>query len=389
MKLSSGLTLAYCTNIHRGEGWSETFAGLKNHALRVRDRVAQGKPFVLGLRLSNQALIELREPDALKAFRVWLEKENCLVAGINGFPFGSFHGVAVKEKVFSPDWCEPARLEYTKGLFDLLAEIGTVDRVGTVSTLPGSFKSFNRDADAQKVMRNNILDCVDHLARLRDRTGLTMRLAVEPEPMGLVENTAETIQLFNQLRDEASNLALVDEFLGVCYDTCHFALQYEDPAEAITRLNQNGAPVVKLHLSSALRLKPTAQALQRLERMQEPVYLHQCLGRRKDGTLDRYKDIPEALASKSIQTLEEMRVHFHVPLNAENLGDDWSTTSGHLAGALDAVTRNPGLAHELEIETYTWEVLPGAMRSADVVEQIVGEYDWTLSALSQRGVVSL
>ncbi|MEI6597647.1 MAG: metabolite traffic protein EboE [bacterium] len=389
MKLSSGLTLAYCTNIHRGEGWNETFAGLKSHALRVRDRVAKGGPFVLGLRLSNQALIELREPDALKAFQAWLEKENCLVAGINGFPFGSFHGVAVKEKVFSPDWCEPARLEYTKGLFDLLAQIGTVERAGTVSTLPGSFKSFNRDADAQKVMRNNILGCAEHLAKLRDRTGLTMRLAVEPEPMGLVENTTETIQLFNQLRDEASNATVVDEFLGVCYDTCHFALQYEGPAEAMTRLNQNGAPVVKLHLSSALCLKPTARALQRLATMQEPVYLHQCMGKRNDGTLERYKDIPDALTSPSIHSLEEMRVHFHVPLNAENLGDDLSTTAEHLIGALDVVARTPGLVRELEIETYTWEVLPEAMRSADVVEQIIGEYDWTLSALSQRGAVSL
>ena len=389
MKLSSGFTLAYCTNIHRGEGWSETFQGLKNHALRVRDRVANGKPFILGLRLSNQALVELQEPGALKAFRAWLEKENCLVAGINGFPFGSFHGVAVKEKVFSPDWWEPARLEYTKGLFDLLAEVGAVDGAGTVSTLPGSFKNFNRDAAAQKVMRRNILQCAEHLARLRDRTGLQMRLALEPEPMGLIENTPETIQLFNQLRDEAQSSSLVDEFLGVCYDTCHFALQYENPAEAIMRLNQNGAPVVKFHLSSALRLRPTAPALQRLERMQEPVYLHQCMGRRKDGTVERYKDIPEALASKSIQALEEMRVHFHVPLNAENLGDGWSTTSGHLAGALDVITRNPVMAHELEIETYTWEVLPESLRTADVVDQIVSEYDWVLSALSQRGVKPL
>ncbi len=389
MKLSSGLTLAYCTNIHRGEGWNETFDGLKKHALRVRDCVSADKPFVLGLRLSNQALVELKEPRALKDFRDWLEKENCLVAGINGFPFGSFHGVAVKEKVFSPDWCEPARLEYTKGLFDLLAEVGAVDRAGTVSTLPGSSKSFNRDADAQKLMRKNILECAEHLSRLRDRTGLNMRLALEPEPMGLVENTAETIQLFNQLRDEASNVAHVDEFLGVCYDTCHFALQYEDPAEAITRLNQNGASVVKLHLSSALRLEPTTRALQRLSFMQEPVYLHQCIGKREDGTLERYKDIPDALASQSIQVLEEMRVHFHVPLNAENLGDDLSTTSAHLMGALDVVARTPGLVRELEIETYTWEVLPEAMRSHDVVDQIVGEYQWTLRELSQRGIKTL
>jgi len=389
VKLSSGFSLAYCTNIHRGDGWEETFNGLKNHALRVRDQVARGKPFVLGLRLSNQALSELRDPLARKNFRTWLEKENCAVAGINGFPFGSFHGAPVKDQVFSPDWSEPARLDYTKRLFDLLAEVGTLGGAGTVSTLPGSFKGFNRNADAQKAIRKNILDCAEHLARLRDRTGLNMRLALEPEPMGLVENTDETIQLFNILREEATHPEFVDEFLGVCYDTCHFALQYEEPADAIARLNQNGAPVVKLHLSSALRLKPTPRALQRLATMQEPVYLHQCIGRRNDGMLERYKDIPNAIASSSAHALEEMRVHFHVPLTAQNLGDDLSTTSKHLSNALDVVTRTPGLVRELEIETYTWEVLPDALRSADVVDQIAGEYNWALGELAKRGVVPL
>jgi hypothetical protein len=386
VKLSSGFSLAYCTNIHRGDGWEETFDGLKNHALRVRDRVAQGKPFALGLRLSNQALSELHDPLARKNFRTWLEKENCAVAGINGFPFGSFHGEPVKDQVFSPDWSESARLDYTKRLFDLLAEVGTLGGAGTVSTLPGSFKGFTRNADAQKMIRKNILNCAEHLSQLRERTGLHMRLALEPEPMGLVENTTETIQLFDLLRDETTRPALVDEFLGVCYDACHFALQYEEPAEAITRLNQNGAPVVKLHLSSALRLKPTARALQRLATMQEPVYLHQCIGRRNDGALERYKDIPDALASSSVQALEEMRVHFHVPLTAQNLSDDLSTTSKHLSDALDVVTRTPGLVRELEIETYTWEVLPDALRSADVVDQIEGEYNWALVELAKRGV---
>ena len=386
MKLSSGFSLAYCTNIHRGEGWAETFSGLKNHTLRVRDRVAAGKSFGLGLRLSNQALVELQEPTALKDFRNWLDRENCLVAGINGFPFGSFHGVAVKEKVFAPDWTDPARLDYTKRLFDLLATVGTVDSKGTVSTLPGSFKGFNRDAGAQKIMRKNILDCATYLARMRDRTGLSMRLALEPEPLGLVENTAETIELFNRLREEAPSPAIVEDFLGVCYDTCHFALQYEDPAEAINRLNRNGAPVVKLHLSSALRLQPTVRALQRLSAMQEPVYLHQCMGVRDDGAMVGYKDIPEALASGTLPGLKEVRVHFHVPLTAENLGDDLSTTSPHLLGALDVVTRENCQVKELEIETYTWEVLPDALRAGDVVDQIVNEYSWTLRALEQRGV---
>ena len=167
MKLTSGLSLAYCTNVHRGEGWVETFAGLRDHALRVRDRVCPGKTYVLGLRLGDLAAKELAVPATLAAFRAWLDKENCVVAGINGFPFGPFHGQAVKDNVFAPDWCETPRLEYTNRLFDLLAAFGPPDKVGTVSTLPGSFKGFGRNADELKVMRRNLLACAEHLARDR------------------------------------------------------------------------------------------------------------------------------------------------------------------------------------------------------------------------------
>ena len=67
MKLTAGLSLAYCTNVHRGEGWAETFAGLRDHALRVRDRVSPGKTYVLGLRLGDRAAAELAEPEIGRA----------------------------------------------------------------------------------------------------------------------------------------------------------------------------------------------------------------------------------------------------------------------------------------------------------------------------------
>ena len=387
MKLTSGLTLAYCTNVHRGEGWVETFAGLRDHALRVRDRVCPGKTYVLGLRLGDLAAKELAVPATLAAFRAWLDKENCVVAGINGFPFGPFHGQAVKDNVFAPDWCEAPRLEYTNRLFDLLAAFGPPDKVGTVSTLPGSFKGFGRNADELKVMRRNLLACAEHLARLRDRTGTHLRLALEPEPIGHAENTPEALRLFEQLRAEEPARGLVDAHLGIAYDTCHFALQYEEAHEAIARLNTGGAPVLKFHLSSALRLKPTEAALARLGKMHEPTYLHQTMGRAKDGSIVRFKDIPLAMASMDqLRTLEELRVHFHVPVNADHLSDELFTTNDHLKAALDVIAKTPGACRELEIETYTWEVLPPEHRAADVADMIAEEYRWTLAELAQRGV---
>ena len=90
MKLSHGLHLAYCTNIHRGETWAQTFDTLQKHTLAVRDRVSPGKPYAIGLRLGADAARELSDPAALKSFRAWLDKENCYVFTINGFPYGKF-----------------------------------------------------------------------------------------------------------------------------------------------------------------------------------------------------------------------------------------------------------------------------------------------------------
>jgi hypothetical protein len=239
-------------------------------------------------------------------------------------------------------------------------------------------------------MRRNLLACAEHLARLRDRTGMHLRLALEPEPIGHAENTPEALRLFEQLRAEEPAQGLVDAHLGIAYDTCHFALQYEEAHEAIARLNAGGAPVLKFHLSSALKLKPTEVALARLAKMHEPTYLHQTMGRAKDGSIVRFKDIPFAMAAiDQLRTLEELRVHFHVPVNADRLSDELSTTNDHLKAALDVIAKAPGACRELEIETYTWEVLPPEVRAADVADMIAEEYRWTLAELAQRGVKPL
>jgi hypothetical protein len=142
VKLNHGLHLAYCTNIHRGETWRETFAALENFALAVRERVCPRQPFAIGLRLSQQAAVELSDAKKLLEFQRWLDKNDCYVFTINGFPYGRFHGTRVKEQVYAPDWTSPERLAYTNLLFDLLAKILPTGVEGSVSTLPGSFKEF-------------------------------------------------------------------------------------------------------------------------------------------------------------------------------------------------------------------------------------------------------
>ncbi len=221
MKLNHGRHLAYCTNIHRGETWAETFASLKKYALAVREKVCPSEPFAIGLRLSNQAAVELSEHKMLLAFQRWLGKNNCYVFTINGFPFGQFHGACVKENVYRPDWTSPERLAYTNLLFDLLAQILPAGIEGSVSTVPGSFKEFNSTREQELEIRKNIFRCVEHIARVGKKSKRTLHLGLEPEPLGLLENSAETVAFFETLRAEHKNDPRLDEFLGVNYDCRH------------------------------------------------------------------------------------------------------------------------------------------------------------------------
>jgi hypothetical protein len=390
MKLKHGAHLAYCTNVHRGQSWDETFASLQTYTLAVRRLVCPRRPFAIGLRLGNRAAIQLAQKRTLSAFKKWLEKNNCFIFSVNGFPYGRFHGRFVKEKVYLPDWTSPSRLAYTNRLFDLLVELVPAGIEGSVSTLPGSFKEFVKSDAQRKAIRKNLWRCVEHISRLSGRTGKKLHLGLEPEPLCLQENSAETLALFAQLRDEHKNDSRLGEFLGVNYDCCHFAVEYEEPRKALSAFQNAGIKISKLHLSSALKTSATPKALVALKKFTDDVYLHQVVERGANGQLRYFKDLPIALAAKSkLKTrgskLPEWRIHFHVPLHAPAI-PPFQNTNDHLLGTLDWLAENPKACSHLEMETYTWEVLPPELKSRTVVEQIAAEYDWTLARLAERGL---
>ena len=389
VKLNHGRHLAYCTNIHRGGTWAETFASLQTHALAVREKVCANAPFAIGLRLSERAAVELGERAARLAFQRWLEKNSCYVFTINGFPYGDFHGTRVKENVYRPDWTSPERVAYTNLLFDLLAEILPAGVEGSVSTLPGSFKEFQPAPAALKLIRQNLWQSVDHIARVSEKTGRTLHLGLEPEPLCLLENSAETIHFFEQLRAEQPRDERLDAHLGVNYDCCHFAVEFEEAQHALPSLVNHGIKISKIHLSSALKVSPTPAAREKLEKFSDDVYLHQVVERDENGKLNFHRDLPDALAASAISHLpspnSEWRIHFHVPLHAP-AAPPFANTNDHLLGILDLLQANPQLCSHLEMETYTWEVLPPELKTQNVVDQLAAEYDWTLAQLKARGL---
>ena len=389
MKLKHGQHLAYCTNIHRGESWAQTFDTLQKYTLAVRERVASGKPYAIGLRLGADAARELSEPETLARFRRWLDRENCYVFTINGFPYGKFHGTRVKEQVYAPDWTTSERVEYTNLLFNLLAQIVPFGVDGSVSTVPGSFKEFITSDEQVQRMRNNVWLCVEHIARVAERSGKALHLGLEPEPLCYLETSSETALFFEQMRDEHPGDSRLRQHLGVNYDTCHLAVEFEEPGEVLRRFREHDIRISKLHFSSALKVIPDAATLSALGEFQEPVYLHQVVAREVDGTLTRYRDLDAALAPRSALRTphsEEWRIHFHIPLHFES-STLFRTTRDHLRGVMDALAAEPALCSHIEMETYTWEVMPPELKNRSVVDQLVAEYEWTLAELHARGLV--
>lgn len=388
MQLPHGIHLGYCTNIHRGETFEETWHGLREYTLKVRERVAPGKPYGIGLRLSEQAARDLSVPCMLAEFQEWLEANNCYVFTINGFPYGSFHGTRVKEQVFKPDWTTKERLDYTCLLFDLLSKLLPKGMSGSVSTLPGSHKEFAIGIDGLEAIFDNLKLCSEHIQRICDATGQDLHLGMEPEPLGLFETSGETLKFFGLYVDRFPGDKHFLQRVGMNYDCCHLAVEFEEAEEALARIHGAGIRLSKIHLSSALRLQPTVENRERLRGFDEPVYFHQVIAREGDAPLRRFRDIPNALEAAAHLPHEigdEWRVHFHIPLHAEPSAG-FQDTKDHIHGALDWLAQHPTACQHLEMETYTWEVLPEGLRSGDVVDQLCAEYGWTLEEMRKRGL---
>ncbi len=388
--------LTYCSNIHPGETWPEVFSNLRHHLPAIKAEVAAGCDFGVGLRLSAIAAEALREPAALAELRDFLAANGLYIFTINGFPYGPFHGVRVKEQVYQPDWQHAERLAYTDLLADLLVQLLPDDPAldGSVSTVPGTFKPIAEAPGVVERIADNLIRHAAHLVRLRERTGRTIALALEPEPYCLLETIDETVRFFEEhlfgraavraLR-ELTGLAAGEaeaalrRHLGVCYDVCHAAVEFEDPAGSLEALRRAGITVPKLQLSAALRIAEVGpETARQLRPFDEPVYLHQVIMRAGEQ-LTRHLDLPQALATLDASQGAEWRVHFHVPIFLDQL-QHFSTTQDFLRQIL-ALHRQAPVSPHLEVETYTWDVLPVRYREAGIASAIARELAWTLDQL--------
>jgi sugar phosphate isomerase/epimerase len=387
-QLPGDVHLTYCTNIHAGETWSDICASLDEHVPAIKASVSPNRSMGVGLRLSGQAAAAAREPEALASFRDQLAKLGAYVFTINAFPFGPFHGVRVKEHVYLPDWRDRERVAFTANSAAVLAAILPDGVEGSISTVPGAFKPNGRSDDAVAEMAGNLMLAVADLVDVERKTGKRIALALEPEPCCFLETTDESIAFFKDRllqpvaleklagmtgvsRQEAE--VLLRRHLGICYDVCHGAVEYEDIVAALDRLLAAGIAVPKIQLSAAMRVPSMRKDLvSAVMKYNDGVYLHQSIVRR-DDSLARHVDLPDAVAAFGEgQADGEWRIHCHVPVFLADLGEISSTRSD-LVTTLAALRRKTRSSH-LEVETYTWDVLPDELRtgskSADIAREI-------------------
>jgi sugar phosphate isomerase/epimerase len=372
----STLPLGYCTNVHAGLTVADVLAGLDRYTVPTMRQL--GRPVAAGLWLARPVVDELlAESDGLARFVAELAARNLICYTLNAFPYGDFHAARVKENVYLPDWSQPERLIYTAECATALAVLLPDGTDGSISTLPLGFKGFDHPADFDAACICNLIACAEWLDRVCRDTGRTVRLAIEPEPFCRLETTAETIAFFEQLWKQAGvKERIVREHIGLCYDVCHQAVEFESIPDSIAALAAAGVRINKVQISCAVQLDDPANnspGRDALRHFVEPRYLHQTFARGRDGSLSRAADLTPSLIDSpppGFAEAETWRVHFHVPVDAERIGP-LLTTRPAVVEALAAIARLDETPH-LEVETYTWNVLPGAER-VDLVEGLARE----------------
>lgn len=387
--------LTYCTNIHPAESLNEVRRAITEEVVAVKTQVSPRQPFNVGLRLSARAAAELAAPSNLENFVELLRQNDLFVTTLNGFPYGAFHDQPVKQQVYRPDWREPERGRYTTQLAEVLAQLLPAEGQGSISTVPGCFKPRLIDGAVEKMVVQ-LLSVAQTLVAIRRRTGKCITLCLEPEPFCLLETTEEAVRFFKEQlwstntvrrfaeatgQHPAAAEASLRTHLGVCLDACHAAIEFEEPTDAFQAFEREGIAIGKVQVSAGLKLvAPDASALEALRRFDEAVYLHQVVIRDNDihgnNALRRYLDLGEALRAEPAAQDVEWRVHFHVPVCSAQLGS-FESTQEELASLLTYLAARP--CPQLEVETYTWGVLPPELRTRPLSEAIAEELRWTRS----------
>jgi len=397
MQLSNTLGhLTYSTLVHAGDNWDQMRASVEEFVPQVKRRLGVEGKFGVSLRISGDSQKTLSEsPDARSDLKRFLDDQGLYVFTINAFPYGPFKGQRVMERVYEPDWTTNQRVQYTKAIADILVDITDADTSPSIQTAPLAFAPKVSDENYIARFTTSVFEVLAHLYHLEARTGRRVKLSIEPEPACYLETTDETVAFFTERMyapagvAELANIAqiplseaegAIKRYLGIVFDIGHQSVGFEDIPQSLEKLVNAGIPIFKLQEAAALWVESLSlDIVPELRRFTDTIYLSQT-SLKTAGGIVKYLNLGEALdAYEANPVPTEMRTHFHVPVFLEEIGP-FKTTRFAVQEAL-AMHRKQPLSDHLEIETYTWDVLPAELKTGDIVDYVSRELEFVMKEL--------
>ena len=348
--------------------WKSVLKNLDDVVLPIKALVAPNRPFPVSLHLGNRAQKEALGHSS--DLGDWLEAHGCFLAALNAFPYGRFQNAIVKTKAYRPNWTDPDRLTYTRRAIAFLSGFLREGQTGTVTTVPGGWRGEWISPDDDHEALRNIRKAADYCREVEFLSDRRVCLAIEPEPGCAWE-------LFDPSVEAAG------PEIGWCLDTCHAAVEFQSLE------NLDWSRIVRVQLSAAIECDNTPEARAALAPFAEPRYLHQTRAAIEGEIIGAWPDLPDALADLPKLPKQAMvRTHYHVPLTWKGAGPLRSTRP-HLTPAFFKQAR----ATFCEVETYTYSVLPPALRPGSFAEGIAAELRWAaerygFSSSTKRNTVS-
>jgi len=398
MDLGKGLGhLTYSTLVHQTDNWDQLWKSVNTYLPAVKARVAPNQKFGVCLRTSAPSAEMLsQDPSKRAGLKKFFADNDLYLYTANAFVYGVFKKQVIKEDVYEPDWQTAERREYTKQVANLLAEMAPEGVNPSIQSAPLGFKPKGTGPDIVKAYTENVVDVVAHLVKLEKDTGKIVTLGLEPEPRCYLETTDETITYFQdhlfapQTAEHlakkagihaADAAAAMKKFMGVVFDIGHQSVGYEDIPASLHKLVAAGVPIVKLQEAASMHIPDvTQEKVDALQAFAKTIYLSQTC-QKKDGKYTWFLNLEDAFEDWSKNPgPREWRTHFHVPVFLTELGHGFGTTRFGLEQAL-AVHKKTPLSTHLEIETYTWDVLPDHLKTGDIVEYVTRELDWVKGQL--------
>lgn len=397
MDLGNGLGhLTYSTLVHPADTWDQLWTSLTTYLPKVKARVSPNAPFGVCIRLAAPTAAVLVEHRAERTkLQRFMADNDLYVYTVNAFPYGAFKNTVVKEQVYEPDWRTEERTQYTINVADILSDIAGEHISPSIQTAPLGFKPNVTGPDVIASYTEHVLRVAAHLVQIEARTGRTVTLAIEPEPHCFLETTDETIAYFTDhlytgaAATRLAHLAAIPiseahgalrRHIGIVFDIGHQAVGFEDIPVSLQKLVEAAIPIFKLQEVAAMHIpEVTQEAVDALAQYAKSVYLTQTV-QKKDGRLTKFLNLEDAFAAwKNDPGPREWRTHFHVPVFLEDLGV-FRTTRFALEQALEVHKATP-LSRQLEIETYTWDVLPAHLKTGDIVDYVCREIEWVRGRL--------